>query len=62
MVIFNAINKHVEIISKEKTTKSYLYQPLSKFSLFIFPYLKFENLKKNIEIDVNPTATKSQEI
>jgi len=49
LVIINAINRNVTFISKEKIENSILYKPLSSFAPGIFPYLDFQEIKKDIK-------------
>jgi membrane protein required for colicin V production len=48
LVLINAIDKKLPIIPEEHKSNSLLYEPLSKLVPAIFPYLKFEQIKKNI--------------
>jgi len=49
LVIINAVNRNVNFIPEEKIENSILYKPLSGFAPGIFPYLDFEEIKKDIE-------------
>jgi len=48
LVIINTIDEKLPFIPEEHKKNSLLYEPLSKLAPAIFPYLKFEQLKKNI--------------
>jgi len=49
LVIINAINRNMTFISKGKIENSILYKPLSDFAPSIFPYLDFQEIKKDIK-------------
>jgi len=49
LVIINAINRNKTFISEEKIENSILYKPLSDFAPSIFPYLDFQEIKKDIK-------------
>ncbi|MCK4629970.1 MAG: CvpA family protein [Bacteroidales bacterium] len=49
LVIINAVNRNMTFISKEKIENSILYKPLSDFAPGIFPYLDFQEIKKDIK-------------
>jgi membrane protein required for colicin V production len=57
LVIINTIDEKLPFIPEEHKNNSLLYKPLSKLVPAIFPYLKFENLKKNILEEEDKTGT-----
>ena len=57
LVIINKIDEKLPIIPEEHKSNSLLYEPLSKLVPAIFPYLKFEKIKKNILEDEYETGT-----
>ena len=58
LVIINTIDEKLPIIPEEHKSNSLLYEPLSKLVPTIFPYLKFEKIKKNILEQEDTTGTK----
>jgi membrane protein required for colicin V production len=57
LVIINTIDEKLPIIPEEHKSNSLLYEPLSKLVPTIFPYLKFEKIKKNILEQEDTTGT-----
>jgi len=53
LVLVNKANDKYHFIPREKTQNSLLYQPLSDFAPMIFPYLRFDDLKKDLEPDAS---------
>ena len=49
LVIINSIERRIPFIPEEHKENSLLYQPLSKLAPAIFPYLKFEDLKRRLK-------------
>jgi membrane protein required for colicin V production len=57
LVVMNTIDKKLPFIPEEHKSNSLLYEPLSKLAPAIFPYLKFEHIKKNILEQEETTGT-----
>ena len=57
LVIINTIDEKLPFVPEEHKSNSLLYEPLSKLAPAIFPYLKFEKIKKNILEDEDKTGT-----
>jgi membrane protein required for colicin V production len=57
LVVINTIDKKLPFIPEEHKSNSLLYEPLSKLAPAIFPYLKFEHIKKNILEEEEDTGT-----
>ncbi len=51
LVLVNKANDKYNFIPREKINNSYLYQPLSDFAPMIFPYLRFDDLKDELDQD-----------
>jgi membrane protein required for colicin V production len=51
LVLVNKANDKYHFIPREKTENSFLYEPLSDFAPMIFPYLRFDDLKDDLESD-----------
>ncbi|MBS3807052.1 MAG: CvpA family protein [Bacteroidales bacterium] len=49
LVLVNKANDKYHFLPREKTENSLLYRPLSDFAPSIFPYLKFDELKKEFD-------------
>ena len=57
LVVINTIDEKLPFIPEEHKSNSLLYEPLSKLVPSIFPYLKFDQFKKNILEEEEPTGT-----
>ena len=60
LVIINTIDEKLPFIPEEHKNNSLLYKPLSKLAPSIFPYLKFEQLKKNFQEKEDQPETEVQ--
>ena len=49
LVILNVANKNLEFLSPDFKQKSLFYQPISNFAPSLFKYLKFEELKEQVQ-------------
>ena len=49
LVILSGFDKNSRIISEEAKEKSFLYKPIYIMAPFVFPYLKFDTIKENIQ-------------
>ncbi len=49
LVLVNKANEKYNFLPPEKTENSLLYQPLSDFAPSIFPYLRFDELKDELD-------------
>jgi len=49
LVLVNKANRKYNFLPEEKTENSFLYQPLSDFAPMIFPYLQFDDWKKEFD-------------
>jgi len=54
LVIVNNADKKFNFMPKEKIQDSLLYKPLSNFAPFLFPYLKFNDIKDTFEDTIEP--------
>jgi len=49
LVVINAANRNLEILSPDFKQKSLFYKPLSNFAPKIFKYLDFEEIKEDVQ-------------
>ncbi len=54
LVLVNNADKKFNFLPKEKVQNSILYQPLSNFAPYLFPYLNFDNIKNTFEDNIEP--------
>lgn len=53
LVIVNNSDKKFNFLPEKKVEESLLYEPLSNFAPFLFPYLNFEDIKGTIEENID---------
>ncbi|NPA38128.1 MAG: CvpA family protein [Chlorobi bacterium] len=46
MAVVNGIDERIDIIPESQKESSVLYKPISDFSLIVFPYLHFDDIKE----------------
>ncbi|HOP03508.1 MAG TPA: CvpA family protein [Tenuifilaceae bacterium] len=55
LVLLGNISHRIKVIPDDFGSKSMLYGPVKRLAPAIFPYLKFEDIKKSIESKFQPT-------
>jgi len=61
LVLINKANNKYHFIPEERINNSYLYQPLSDFAPMIFPYLNFDEMQDELDLDEKKDEKKEED-